>query len=214
MSLSGVIDPMRFELVKASMASLLATERNNQVAILQGQGMPAVEIDNNYYFNVFKDKFRLPDAAELPAVNIRNARGVFGAGSPNILSGKWHTYNVSIECYSISCAEPDEDADKLAAARLDYLFSQVFSTFESEENFYKGLSTIVRSARFLEWEQHQYEISESNTDTAEVILAVRAIYELQFEEPTEMITGDAFEELVASLHIDEEFISPFVTIQK
>lgn len=214
MSLSTVITPMYFDLVKASMATLLYNERVNQEALLALAGKTATEIDNDYFFNVYKDKFRLPDASFLPAVNIRNHEGNFGGPSPNIMAGKWHSYFLSVECYSISMAEPDEAADKLAADRLDYLWAQVFKTFESEENFHKGLEGIVRKARFTEWKQNKYEISESDSDTAQVILAIQAIYELQFEEPTEMITGDAFEELVADLEIDDQFISPFVTIVK
>ena len=214
MSLSAIITPMNFDLVKASMATILYNEMQNQNTLLLADGKTAEEIDNNYFFNVYKDRYRLPDAAYLPAVNIRNHKGTFGVDSPNIMASKWHSYLLSIECYSISTAEPNEAADKLAADRLDYLWAQVFKTFESEENFHKGLRSIVRKARFLDWEQHKYDIKGSDTDTAEVILAIQAIYELQFEEPTEMITGDAFEKLVASLEIDEQFISPFVTIEK
>jgi len=206
---------MNFDLVKASMASILYNERLNQEALLATAGKTPTEIDNDYFFNVFKDKFRLPDVEYLPAVNIRNHRGDFGVGmSRNTLANKWHSYYLSIECYSVSAAEPDEAADKLAADRLDYLWAQTFKTFESEENFHKGLRSIIRKSGFVSWEQHKYEVSEANSDTGEVILAIQGIYELQFDEQTEMITGDAFETLVASLEIEEQFINPFVTINK
>ena len=178
-------------------------------------------IDNNFYFNVFKDLYRLPDASELPAINIRNHSGKFGAGAgKNYLSDKWHSYVVSIECYSISTAEGDSvsntRSDQLSAARLDYLFSQAWNTFEAEANFYKNsaLQSIVRKSGFQHWEQHKYPVTGSGTDTAETILAIHGIYELQFAEPTAMVQGVPFEEIVASLEIDEEFISPFVTVRK
>lgn len=213
--LNSLIQPMYFDLIKASMASLLLNEQVNQEALAVADGKTATEIDNGYFFNVFKDKYRLPDASYLPAVNIRNMDWSYGEGmSDSILSSKWCTYRVSIECYSVSCAEPDEAADKLAADRLDYLWAQVFQTFESEANFDKGLSAIVKRAKFTSAEQNQYEVGVSNSDTAQIILAIQGIYELQFDEPTEMITGDDFEMLVASLEIDDQFISPFVTINK
>ena len=209
-----LIPVMKYDLVKAAMASMLATERDNQLTLAAAAGKTEAEVANDYDFNVFKDLYRFPDASQLPAVNIRNHRGAFGQGSPNTMGTRWHGYQVAIECYGISTAEGDERSDKLAADRLDYLFAQVFHTFEAEENFHKGLNTIVRKASFEGWEQHKYEVGGSEEDTAYSILAISAIYDLQFEEPTEIISGVAFEELVANLHIREEFISPFVTIDK
>lgn len=208
----AIIQPMQFELVKAAMATMLAAERDAQLAKLVTAGKTDDEISNFYDYNVFKNRFRFPDTSELPAINIRNHSGKFGVGDgKNYLDSKWHSYLLSIECYSVSTAEPNASADELAAARLDYLFSQAWNTFEAETNFHKGLRSIVRRAGFLEWKQLAVD---DNDSSAECIIAIQGIYELQFEEPTEMMTGEDFEELVASLEIDSQFIDPFVTVQK
>ena len=208
MSLNAIIEPMRFELVKASIASLLATERDEQAVLLATAGKTQAEIDNNYDFNVFKDMFALPDAGQLPCVNIYDKGGSFDP-SKGYTDSKWHTYELAVDCYSISTAEPDSDADVLAAARLNYLWAQVFQILGSEEHWHKGLKDIVRTTRFTNWQQTI--VTMGSNDTAEQILAVQANLELQFEEPTERVLGETLEEIVASLEIDDQFISPFVT---
>lgn len=216
MSLRGIIQPMMFDLVKASIASLLVSERDNQLALLATAGKTQDELDNNYDFNVFKDLYRFPDAEDLPMVNIYNANGDFVSGKgKNYTDSKWHTYSLAIDCYSISTAEEALGggavrADKLAAARLDYLWAQVFQTLSAEENFYKGLQDVVRSATITNWTQKMVKFG-GDEETAESILAVQAVLELQFEETTEIVTGETLEELVASLEIDDQYISPFYT---
>jgi hypothetical protein len=210
MSLGGIITPMNFDLVKAALATLLATERDNQLTLLANAGTPQDEIDNDYYFNVVKDLFRLPDVEELPCVTIYNASGDFGTGmGKNYRGSKWHTYQVAIDCYSVSTAEDDARSDKLCAERLDYLWSQVFKSLMSEENFYVGLSSIIRNKEFRNWEQKTVRVGD---ETAETILAIQSTLELQFEEGVELITGEAFETLVTSLEIDDQFISPYVQV--
>lgn len=220
----GIISPMNFQLVKAAMATLLVNEMNAQVAAYEAaMTTPEVGdpervysdeyIENNVAFNVLLDCYNLPDVSYMPLVNIRNAEGKFGVGAgKNYLDGKWHSYFLSVECYAASAAEGTAEdnarADKLAAARLDYLMAQVFGAFEAEENFYKGIKDIVRKAGFVEWKQHKV----SKDDSAETILAISAIYELQFNEPVVKVQGTEFQQLVASLEVDSQFVSPFVTV--
>jgi len=210
MSFADKIPVMKFELVKASIASLLVAERNNQLALLAAPPyeLSSTVIDNDYDFNVFKDAFAVPDASELPCINVYNKDGAFDAGK-GYTDSKWHTYNLAVDCYSISCAEPEADASKLASARLDYLWGQAFGILSSEENWHKGLKDIIRVARFTDWQQKIVVIGSD--EAAEQILTIQSTLELQFEEPTERVSGEPLEELVASLEIDEQFISPFVT---
>lgn len=211
MSLSTIIPVMKYDLVKASIASLLLAERTNQIVLLGEAEKTETEIDNGYYFNVFKDLYHLPDASELPAINVYNAGGEFGTGmGKNYTDSKWHTYRMGLDCYSISCSEPGSEAYKLAAARLDYLFAQAFHTMNAQANFHKGLKTIVRTAKLLTWEQKNWGVTDN---PAEVILAIQSIFELQFNEPTEIVTGEPLEMLVASLEIDDQFLSPFIVKQ-
>ena len=209
MSLANIIPSMKYELVKASIASLFLTERTNQLALLAAAEISDDVIANDYYFNIFKDLYRLPDASELPAINIYNVGGDFGQGSGrNYLDSKWHTYRLAVDCYAVSCAEEDYSSDKLAAERLDYLFAQAHHILGSEENFHKGLKSIVRTSKMLSWEQKRWNQPEVS---AETFLSIQALFELQFEEPTEIVSGVPLEEIVASLEIDEQFISPFIT---
>ncbi|MFI4894428.1 MAG: hypothetical protein ACIAQ0_13515 [Phycisphaerales bacterium JB058] len=199
---------MNYELVKASIASLLAAERDNQLALATTAGATDDQLANTYNFNVFTDLFALPDASQLPCVNLYNIGGDFDSGQ-GYTDSKWHVYNLAVDCYSISTAEPDDRADALSAARLDYLWSQVFATLGAEVNWHKGLRDVVRKARFVKWDQKM--VGGGTNEVAEQILATQAILELQFEEPTEIVTGETLETIVASLEIDEQFISPFVT---
>lgn len=201
---------MHFDLVKASIASLLVSERNEQLSLLATAGATQSDIDNNYDFNVFKDMFSFPDASQLPCVNLYNARGTFDSGK-SYTDSKWHVYSLAVDIYSISTSEPDADADALASKRLDYLWAQTFQILGSEENWHKGLKDIIRSTKITSWEQKL--IKTGGKDTAEAILAIQATLELQFEEPTEIFIGEALETLVASLEINDEFISPYVTVQ-
>ena len=211
MSLTAIASPMAYDLVKASIASLLLAERTNQIALLTTAGKTEEEIENDYYFNIFKDLYRLPDASELPAINIYNLGGEFNTGmGRSYTDSKWHTYRLAVDCYSVSCAEDGERADKLAAERLDYLMAQVFFTLGSEENFHKGLKDIVRTAKWLSWEQKKWDVGE---DSAEFILATQGIFELQFAENTQIVTGEPLETIVTNLEIDSQFLSPFITKQ-
>ena len=152
----------------------------------------------------------VPDAAQLPCVNIYNSRASFDS-SKSYTDLKYHTYNLAIDCYSVSCAEPGERADFLSAARLDYLWSQVFLTLSAEENWFKGLSAVVKVARFTDWAQKIIDIGSK--EAAAQVLAIQSTLELQFEEPTETVLGAPLEEIVTSLEIDDQFISPFITAQ-
>lgn len=213
MSLNNIIDPMYYSLVKSSIASLMASERNNQLQKLSDAGYDEDDIANNYDFNVFKDLYRFPDASELPMINIYNDNGSFDSNK-SYIDSKWHVYRLAVDCYSVSTAEEDDlsvGADQLAAERLDYLWAQAFKTLNCEANFHKGLRDIIRGARFLSWEQKLVKVGSA--ESAESILAIQAVLELQFEEPTEITTGEQLELLVASLEIDDEYIDPFVRVQ-
>jgi hypothetical protein len=200
----------------SSIASLLATERNNQAALATAAGKTETEISNNYYFNVFKDLYRFPDVSHLPMVNVYNARGDFDSAQSTTAS-KRHSYNLAIDCYVASTAEVDPSdanvsirADKLTAARLDYLWAQVWGTLMAEQNWHKGLRDLVRVARFTEWEQKRVSMGGED-DGAECVLGIQSILELQFDEKVEIITGEPLEQIVIDLEIDDQFISPFVT---
>lgn len=208
--LQALISPMKFALVKAAIRQLLVTERDNQKSLAPEAGKTAAEIANAYDFTVVQDVFCTPEIGSMPLVNLYNVKGLFDGQGQDYSDGQWETYHLAVDCYAASTAESGSPfyPDQLAANRLDYLWAQVYKTLGAEENYYKGLSSIVKSSRWVKWEQKYV----SKTDSAETILVIQAVLELQFNEPTERLTGEQWEELVINLGLNGTEIAPFLTV--
>lgn len=206
----SIIQPMNFALAKAAIRRILVAEMLNQCDLAERAGRTEVEIDNAYKFNVLQDVFCTPEVGMMPLVNLYNTKGAFDGLGHDYPDGQWETYLLAVDCYAASAGETGSEffADQLAARRLDYLWAQVYKTLGAEENYYKGLSSIVKSSRWVKWEQKYV----SKTDSAETILVIQAVLELQFNEPTERLTGEQWEELVINLGLNGTEIAPFLTV--
>jgi hypothetical protein len=194
---------MRYALIKAKIATVLEEEMSSQVVIAAPEPVD---------FKVFTDRMTHPDASDMPCLNIYNDRGAYDR-SRSYTDGMHHTYRLNLDLYAQSTQETDAqgdavgDSSQLACAILDYLHSQVYGILRSEHYFTDALLDFIQEAYFTEWVQFKVK-----DDAAETVVAIRSTFELQFNEPTEIITGDELQQFVVDLNLNEKFISPFLTV--
>lgn len=200
-----LIPSLYFRLVKEQVASFIAQERDNQLALAKEKGIETTAVD----FTIFTDKFKPLNPADLPCVVI----DLLQTNYPTTQQYPQKVYAESVLQLGLFAGGED---DQLASQRLDYLLSQVLSICSAERAFNLGTEhnrqtegSLFIDKRILQgWQRILLPQEENQTQT---LLAYALKYQIGYREYLEQVRGVPLEAIVSSLHSSNTFIQPFLT---
>jgi hypothetical protein len=213
--LNQLITPMNFIVIRDAIAEVIAKERDEQLVIAKADGYTQAEIANNINFGVYSALWRPLSIEDMPAVAVYSDNMNF----PADLSYGSQNYNhatFNIDCYAVGQNGVDEfgeivrTAEQNADTRLNYLVSQIYKILFSETNWKKNTANLV-TASFITG-VFRIQESELNNET-QGVLGYRIQLRIEFNEPTQIISGVELKQIYFSLKIRDELIDPFVLIQ-
>lgn len=218
MTISSIITPMNFSLVRDAICQLLKNERDAQKELARKTGADENWISQIIDFTIYPKRFRLPDASDLPCVFVYFNELNFPESGQDIQENSCFG-NLRIEYYTTGKAETGVDesgnkifirtADENAEDRLNYLTAQIYKTLCNESNVRKGTNDLVSHTIIKKWERTS---SPEGRNTAETVLGAAFTLELGFDEPTYYAETHEIKEFYFTLDIQEEFIDPFVRV--
>ena len=206
--LSELITPMAFTLVRDSISQLIANERDNQIVMALQAGKTNEQIADEIDFTVYPKRFRVPSVKEMPCVYVYFNRMDF----PQEMQATNENYalgNLVIEFYCCGESTADKTADENAETRLEYFAAQLYKIMCSEQNVYKGTNKIVTHNRLKSW---QRILTPDELNQAATVLGASWEFEIGFNEPAYYNDTIRIQEFYTTLHIQDEFIDPFVRI--
>ena len=218
MTLSTIITPMNFSLVRDAICQLVANERDNQIKLAQKSEATSNWISQTIDFTVYPKRFRFPDVCDMPCVYIYFNEIEFPESGQDIYLNE-ALANLRLEYYAVGKAEHGRDekgtevlictADENAEDRLNYLTAQLYKILCCEANVRKGTNGLVGHSRVKKWERI---FSPEDKNSAETILGAAFTLELGFSEPTYYAQTHEIKEFYTTLDIQDEFIDPFVRV--
>lgn len=218
MTLSTIITPMNFSLVRDAVCQLIANERNAQIELAKTSGATPEWISQTIDFTVYPKRFRFPDVSDMPCVYVYFNEIEFPESGQDIQENE-ALANLRLEYYTVGKAEHGRGndgaevlictADENAEDRLNYLTAQLYKILCCEANVKKGTNGLVGHTRIKKWERI---FSPEDKNSAETVLGAAFTLKLGFSEPTYYAQTHEIMEFYSTLEIQDEFIDPFVRV--
>lgn len=213
MSLTTIISPMTFSLVRDALCQLLANERNEQIKIAKSQGYTKKWINQTIDFTIYPKSFRFPDMSQMPCVFVYFNEMDFPEDMQDIYENQ-AIANLQVDYYAVGKTEYDRNknilktADENAEDRMNYLTAQIYKILCSEEtNVYQGTDNLITNWKIKKWERI---ISPDDDNTAGSVLGGSFKFEVGFNESTYYAQTLTITEFYTKLKIGDEYKSPII----
>jgi hypothetical protein len=213
-----LIHNLYFKIAKDKIATFIANERDNQIAIAKSKGYSEERIKREIDFTVFTDRFKPLSKEDLPCVIVDIQNTTYPATMQ--YSGKIYA-NSTLQLCLLSKGYSQEqtngeiiDDDKNSSLRLDYLLSQIISVCNSERAYNFGTENNRNKPKHLYIDKKVLNnwkriLVPEETNQIETVLGYLLEYSISYFEYMEQISGLELRELHSSLKIRDEFMDTF-----